>query len=130
MAEPKNIDPELVTCSFKCHNILTIVGDIKISCQIIKMKDSYYIWVGDIVDSVMNDLSLALISDYEKVPISTKLMGSAIDSTSINMAARLATKLGKPVYISFNIKTDKLSIPAIEKKLSQEISNSLALLEK
>ncbi|XP_046740326.1 proteasome assembly chaperone 4-like [Diprion similis] len=130
MAEPKNIDPELVTCRFKCCNILTEVGDIKISCQMIKMKDSYYIWVGDFGDGVMNDLSLALISNYQKVPISTKLLGSAIDSTSNNIAGRLATKLGKPVYVSFNIKTDKLSLPAIEKKLSHEMSNGLAHLEK
>lgn len=93
------------------------------------MQDSLYIWIGNFSDNKMNDLSLALSSVYEKTPISTKLLGSIADSTSTNMAKRLAKKLGTPVYVSFNIQADNLSMPAIEKKIQQEISINLASLD-
>ncbi|XP_012256373.2 proteasome assembly chaperone 4-like [Athalia rosae] len=122
MASSEDNGVELLPCSFKFHNFLTEVGEVKMSCQIIKMRDSFYVWVGNYNNNVMNHLSLALVSNYEKVPISTTLLGSVADSTSTNMAKRLAKKLGMPVYVSFNIEADNLSMPAIEKKLQQEIN--------
>lgn len=77
----------------------------------------------------MNDLSLALTSRYENLPISTKLLGSVVDSTSTSMAKRFAKKFGNPVYVSFNLQTDTFSMPAIEKKLCQEIKNGIDLLD-
>lgn len=128
MSLPAENEVELLPCSFKFHNFLTEVGEVKMSCQIIKMEDSYYIWIGNYSNKVMNDLSLSMISNYEKVPISTRLIGSVADSMSTNMAKRLAKKLGTPVYVSFNIQADNLSMPAIEKKLQQEISSGLSVL--
>ena len=48
-------------------------------------------------------------------------MGDHTDMTSLNLASRLAKKFQKAVYVSINVPSDRLSLPAIEKHLQEEI---------
>jgi len=48
-------------------------------------------------------------------------MGDHTDMTSLNLASRLAKKFQKAVYVSINVPSDRLSLPAIEKQLQEEI---------
>ncbi|XP_012274958.1 proteasome assembly chaperone 4 isoform X2 [Orussus abietinus] len=114
---------KLLPCSFQFHDFVLPVGDLQISCQIIKMEDSFYLWVGDFNERAMNDLSLAIMTKYEVQPVSTRLMGSVADATSTNMAQRLAKKYGKPVYVSFNVTTNNLLLPGIEKAIQEHFKN-------
>ena len=109
-------------CSFKFHDFVAKVGDSTIACHTIKMDNSLYLWVGDCRESAMNDLSFAIESQLSKEPVATKIMGPISNEASSNLAKRLSKRLSKPVYVSFNIQADNLSLPMIEKRLRDEIS--------
>jgi len=121
-------EEELLPCSFKFHNFIARVNDVTINCQIIKMEDCLYLWIGDCNNPSMEDLALALISNFERQPIATKIMGAIADATSMNMAKRLSLKLGKPVYVSFNITADNMILPEIERKIQEEFKIHADLL--
>lgn len=120
--------PELLPSSFKFHNFVAQVGEVRISCRIIKMEDSLYLWIGDFNDGRMSDLTVAMISRYEKLPVATKIMGTTEDSKSASLAKRLAKKCGRPVYVSFNIAADNVTLPGIEKAIQDEFAAQKDLL--
>ncbi|XP_071582685.1 proteasome assembly chaperone 4 [Temnothorax nylanderi] len=124
----KRSDMELLPCSFKFHDFAAKVSDVNINCQIIKMEDCLYLWIGDSANRSMGDLSFALASNFEKQPIATKIMGSVADATSMNMAKRLSMKLGKPIYVSFNITADNIVLPGIERRIQEEFKTHADLL--
>ncbi|KAL6259525.1 hypothetical protein P5V15_009442 [Pogonomyrmex californicus] len=128
MTTEKESTVELLPCSFKFHNFVAKISDININCQIIKMEDCLYLWIGDSSNPSMEDLAFALISNFEKQPITTKLMGAVVDTTSTNMAKRLSMKFGKPIYVSFNITADNLTLPSIEKRIQEEFKTHADLL--
>lgn len=76
----------------------------------------------------MEDLSLALVSNCERQSIATKIMGAVADATSANMAKRLSMKLGKPVYVSFNVTADNITLPGIERRIHEEFKTHVDLL--
>ena len=121
---------QLYPSSFKFHNFVAKVGEVRISCRIIKMEDSLYLWVGETNDSKMSDLTVAMISRYESSPVATKIIGTNEDSTSSSMAKRLAKKCGRPVYVSFNLDVSHVNrlLPAIEKEIQTELNNHKDLI--
>ncbi|EZA61761.1 hypothetical protein DMN91_003559 [Ooceraea biroi] len=130
MTDMPNLDisEKLMPCTFKFHNFNIKVGDVTISCEIIKMEDCLYLWIGDCANPNMNDLSFALMSRFERQPIATKIMGAVADPTSTNVASRLSMKLGKPVYVSFNATANNITLPAIEKGIQEEFKTHADLL--
>ncbi|KAI4489492.1 hypothetical protein M0802_011027 [Mischocyttarus mexicanus] len=108
-------------CNFKFHEFVDDVGEVRIKCHIIMMEDCLYLWIGDTKQSLMNDLAFALKSNYESIPIATKIMGAVADETSTNIAKRLTKKLGKPVYVSFNLQVDRMLLPQVEHRIQQEL---------
>lgn len=110
---------ELLPSNFKFHEFVVQVADTSISGHIIGAEDSYYVWVADTASYTMNDLSLAFLAKCNK-PVGTKIMGPVSDTTSLHLAERLVKKLGKPIYISFNIKLDNRSLLEVEKKILEE----------
>lgn len=115
-------------CSFKFHDFVATVGEQTIACHIIKMEDCLYLWVGDVNENAMNDLSFAIVSPYENQPLVTKIMGPIANEASSNLAKRLSKKLSKPVYISFNVEANNLSLPAIERRLRDEFNSHPEIL--
>lgn len=107
-------------CDLKFHEFMAEIGDLSIVCHIIKMEDSLYVWIGNCNENVMNDLSFAIKSPYEKEPLTTKIMGSIVNDCSSNLAKRLSKKLSMPVYISFNVQVDNFSLLGIERRLQDE----------
>lgn len=112
-------------CSFKFHNFSAKISDITVNYEIIKMENSLYLWIGD--DGKMDDLSFALASDLDRQSIVTKIIGPA-DATSTNMAKRLSMKLGKPVYVSFNVTASNIILPEIERRIQEEFKTHADLL--
>lgn len=110
-------------CDVKFHEFVAKVGDLSISCHVIKMENSLYLWVGDYNENAMNDLSFAIKSPYEKEPLTTKIMGSIANEFSTSLAKRLSKKLSIAVYVSFNVQVDNLSLPAIERRLRDEFNS-------
>lgn len=128
MANLESNGDELLECSFKFHNFVIQVGEVSFGCQVIKMQDSLYLWIGNNNDKTMNDLSFAFMSNYESIPVATKIIGSTDDSTSSNMAKRLTKKCGKAIYISFNVTADKFTLPGIEKSVFDELKQHPELM--
>lgn len=124
----QNSKRNLLPCSFKFHEFVAKITDINIVCQIIKMKDSLFLWVGDCNNSSIDDLSFALLSNLDKQPIATKIMGTVEKTTSLNMARRLTMKIEKPVYISFNVIADNITLLGIEKRIQEEFKTHKDLL--
>ncbi|XP_071638486.1 proteasome assembly chaperone 4 [Temnothorax longispinosus] len=124
----KRSDVELLPCSFKFHDFTAKVSDVNINCQIIKMEDCLYLWIGDSANRIMGDLSVAFKSNFERQPIATKIMGSVADATSMNMAKRLSMKFKKPIYVSFNITADNIVLPGIERRIQEEFRTHADLL--
>lgn len=122
---------EFLPCSFQFHNFQDKVGEVRISCQIIKMDKSLYVWVGDCNEQNMKDLALAFVmeNNSKKPPVSTKILGSIADEISTNIATRLATKSGKPVFVSFNLTVDNLVLPNIERRIHEEFKQHPELLD-
>lgn len=120
--EKTNEDLNLVESSFKFHNFNDQVGEVKLYCQIVKMENSLYLWVSDYNEQNMNDLSLAFTMDSEmkKSSVSTKIMGPIADQTSSNIASRLSKKTGKPIFVSFNVTADNLTMPNLERRIHEE----------
>lgn len=92
------------------------------------MEDCLYLWIGDSTNRSMEDLSFALKSSFERQPIATKIMGSVADATSTNMAKRLSMKLGKPIYVSFNVTANNITLPGIERRIQEEFKTHADLL--
>ncbi|XP_017765801.1 PREDICTED: proteasome assembly chaperone 4-like [Eufriesea mexicana] len=109
-------------CSFKFHDFVAKIGDSSIAYHTIKMKDCLYVWIGDFQENAMNDLAFAIKSTYEKEPLATKIMGSITNEVSNSLAKRLSKRLSVAVYVSFNVQVDNLSLPAIERRLRDEIN--------
>ncbi|XP_072760474.1 proteasome assembly chaperone 4 [Anoplolepis gracilipes] len=111
---------ELLQCGIKFHQFVATVGDVTINCEIMKMEDSLYLWIGDSTNPTMEDLSFSFTSNLEAQPITTKIMGAIADTTSANMARRLSIKLGKPIYVSFNVTANNMLLLGIEKRVQEE----------
>ncbi|KYN50218.1 PREDICTED: uncharacterized protein LOC108771188 [Cyphomyrmex costatus] len=118
---------ELLPCSFRFYNFVAIINDTNINCQLIRMEDSLYLWIGDSINGSMEDLSFALTSSFERQPIATKIIGSIADATSTNMAKRLSMKFGKAVYVSFNITPNNIILPVIESRIQEEFKAHIDL---
>lgn len=120
---------ELLQCGIKFHKFDARVGDVTVNCEIMKMKDSLYLWIGDYTNPTMEDLSFSFTSNIGTQPIATKIMGAIADATSTNMAKRLSIKIGKPVYVSFNVTADNMLLLGIEKRIQEEFKMHNDLLD-
>lgn len=118
----------LLQCGIKFHKFNAKIGDVTINFEIIMMQDSLYLWIGDYTNPTIEDLSISFILNTGTRPIVTKLMGSIENSTSSNMARRLSVKLGKPVYVSFNVTADNMLLLGIEKRIQEEFQMHKELL--
>ncbi|KAE8751505.1 hypothetical protein FOCC_FOCC001752 [Frankliniella occidentalis] len=86
-----------------------------------KLDKGLFLWIGSLSQPVLEDLALSMSTPYGQDPLQTKLLGDVLNMSSMNLGARLSKKLDKPVYVSFNISMDKLSLPAIEAGIVEEM---------
>lgn len=106
------------------HTFVTTVADKIVKFEVIKFKDSVFVWIGEKRNRLFNDLSLALLSQSTKGPVGTKIMGHPTDLTSSNLASKLSKKLGKPVYVSFNLVEDRLTVSVINARIAEEVQKN------
>ncbi|KAF2905367.1 hypothetical protein ILUMI_00816 [Ignelater luminosus] len=123
LTESNNTPVAFKPSTFKLHVFTAEIVDRKIIFQVIKMLESVFISINYSNGLYFNDLSLAMLNRYDKVPMTTQLLGDFSESSSKNMAMRVSKKLGKNVYVSCNIDNDRMSLPFVEKRLYEEIKN-------
>jgi hypothetical protein len=112
---------EFMKPNFEIHSFGTEVAETPVYFQVLKMENSLFIWIGSGTDPTFSDLGMALNTNYDRLPLCTKLMGAHTDMASSNLASRLAKKFQRAVYVSYNLPSDRLILPAIEKRLQDEI---------
>jgi len=81
------------------------------------------IWIGK-EDAALNELAYAAVTPYDRgLPSSTELLTTTGDRTSPIMASKLTKKLGKPVYVSFNLpeSVDGSLLHSVQVRLLEEI---------
>lgn len=120
--KPRKI--QYTTPAFRLHAFTAEVVDKKVLFQVIKMVDSIMIFINATGRMILCDLSLGMFNARTMdQPVATKVMGNFSEETSKNMALKLAKKLGKTVYVSYNLEDDQLMLPAVERRLCEEIKN-------
>ena len=121
--KPGEATIEYTTSSFQVHDFIETFCDTCIAFTVLKMKDSVFIWLGLKNEPTLTDMSLAIQTLYSALPSSIKILGKTSDVTSTNIAIRLQRKLQKPVYVSCNVPLDRFLLPAVEKRLAEELKN-------
>lgn len=118
---PESKVREYVESSFNIHVFNENIFERNIVFQVVKMQESCMVFINDKEDPQLLNLTLSLMSRFEKEPISTNLIGLSADNTSNNIATKLTKKLKKAVYVSYNLEDSRTLTPAVEKRLYDEI---------
>lgn len=110
----------------KLHQFRTLILDSTYYFQVTNFGKSIYLWIGD-GEGGMRDLALSSVTPYDKkgMPTTTKIIGTTGDNLSESFAAKLTKRLGKPVYVSFNLDLGPMFttvIRDIEQRLFEEIA--------
>ena len=112
---------EYIKPSFEIHGFSTNISDAPVYFHVMKMENSLFLWIGSGTDPTFEDLSMAMNTRYDSLPLGTRLMGPSSDMTSSNLSVRLSKRLGQAVYVSYNLASDRLILPAVEKRLQEEM---------
>lgn len=109
---PESCDP-----SVSMHNFSEKLLDKKVHFQILKLKDSFFLWIG--LDRSMKNLSVALPLQLTRAESSSvavsQLLGDTDDSSSNSLAARLSKRTNQQVFVSCNLPAaESMLIPLVE----------------
>jgi len=96
------------------HTWSALVHERLVNFQSIKLKQQVMIWVGE--EGSMGCLAAAVpVGDCP----ATQVIGAS--EQSLKLSSHLAKKLGKQVFLSFNVDDDVLFGPAVHARLMQEM---------
>ncbi|XP_015122850.1 proteasome assembly chaperone 4 [Diachasma alloeum] len=118
--EKADVDVELLESNFMFYDFTADVGEVSYTCQIMKMEESFYVYVGKAGDESMNDLTYSFLSAYDNLPVATRLLGAVGNPLSAPLASKLTKLSGKSVYVSFNLDIHRRMMPCIEKRIAEE----------
>mmetsp|Transcript_19841 Transcript_19841/g.27926 ORF Transcript_19841/g.27926 Transcript_19841/m.27926 type:complete len:163 (-) Transcript_19841:529-1017(-) len=79
--------------------------DTPVYIQLIKMKGSFYVWVGSQPPQMAN-LSISMISSMDPVPSATTILGQD-DGTRSSLAQRLAKRTKMVALVSYNLPPER-----------------------
>ena len=114
---------EYVPANLQSHVFVRTLCEQKVVYQTLRMAKSVFVWIGFSSDPTFSDISMAMKTPYSPSPLVTQVMGMQADTASCSLAARLSKRLDKPVYVSFNLPSDSLTLNAVEAQISEEIKN-------
>lgn len=112
---------KFLTPTLNLHLFKDKIMDTEVYFQVLKLTDSFYLWVGK--SNSFGDLSVAM-AVIGKNTSSTNLIGNS-ESHSMVLAERLCKKTGKQVFVGGDFKTfDQLLIPLLEKRIVEEMQTN------
>lgn len=111
----------MVESKFKVHTFSDTLLDQTVHFQVLKMKDSLYIWIGSSPE--LSSLAVAMCTRYDSVPSVANLLGSKADLNSSTLAQRLAKKTKKQCFVSYNVPTENMMLSLVEQRINQEIKD-------
>ena len=84
-------------------NYVFTFNAIKLSVQILQLKDSYYIYIGS-NDLTFNNLTLSLpFTECIKSNPTTQIIDEEPNAIARVLSSSLSSKLNKPIYLSYNL---------------------------
>ncbi|XP_046994199.1 proteasome assembly chaperone 4 [Schistocerca americana] len=107
--------------SVELHSFQEVLCEKLITYQVLRLQDSIFIWIGSSENPAMEDLSVAIQTQYSDKPLETRILGVGNEDNSTTLANHIARKINQPAYVSMNVPFDRLLFPAIEKRLFEEI---------
>lgn len=109
-----------VECSLSASSFSDSLCSTDIVFQVLKLKNSVYLWIGNAEEKRLDDLSLAMLMSDSDI-VSSRLMGNILTPTTL-ITKRLCKKLGKPVFLSYNLpQSDNMLLEVVNKRLIKEI---------
>lgn len=107
------------TSKFTSHLFKGEVAGETINYRILKMESSLFIYIGKKSEETLDGLALAItLPHIDEKPVATSITESP---ESQDLAQKLSTRLGKPIFVSYNANVDRMMFPLVEKLLIQEI---------
>ena len=105
-AEPKKpVADSVVPCAprIKIESFSGSMLDQPFACQIMHLADCYWIWVGTGSSPCLANLSTAVQTRFDAMPLATTVVGSDLNEGP-GMAQRLSRRLGKMIFVSCDFK--------------------------
>jgi hypothetical protein len=90
------------------HNFIFVWEDYKFPIQIIKLQDSFFVYVGKQNFSFDNLIVSNLMRDQNE-PNCHTFIDDEFSEVGKNLASKLVMKFKCPFYVSFNIEDDMLN---------------------
>ncbi|XP_059485586.1 proteasome assembly chaperone 4-like [Neocloeon triangulifer] len=104
------------------HTFSDELTSIAVSFQVLKLKNSVFLWIGSSDEKCFNDLNLAMVVPPAEIT-SARLMGNLLTPSSV-LTKRLCKKLNKPIYLSYNLpQNDNMLLEVVNKRLNKEIES-------
>ncbi|XP_026984061.1 proteasome assembly chaperone 4 isoform X4 [Sagmatias obliquidens] len=102
------------------HNFSARLWEQLVHFHVMRLTDSLFLWVG--ATPHLRNLSVAMCTRYDPIPVSTALLGDVSDTTSTGLAQRLARKTSKQVFVSYNLpNTDSSFTLLVENRIKEEM---------
>jgi hypothetical protein len=102
------------------------VRDVPLTCQIIPLSNSCYLWVGDAQTPCMSSMIVSMPTKYDSMPLSSTLIPGegGSDDFGSSMAQRIAKRFNIQCFVSCNIPPELLEDaseiqPTIFQRLSE-----------
>mmetsp|Transcript_32373 Transcript_32373/g.52630 ORF Transcript_32373/g.52630 Transcript_32373/m.52630 type:complete len:163 (-) Transcript_32373:260-748(-) len=99
--DEKSKDEEDISVSLHSYRFM----DTPVYIQLIKMKGSFYVWVGSQPPQMAN-LSISVLSSMDPVPSATTILGED-DGTRSSLAQRLAKRTKMVALVSYNLPPER-----------------------
>ncbi|XP_070536137.1 proteasome assembly chaperone 4-like [Ptychodera flava] len=111
---------EQAQCSTQIYNFSERLLQQLVHFHALKLTDSVFLWIGTGTAN-LSSLAVAMTTKFDNIPASASLLGETSDTPSMSLAQKLAKKTGKQIFVSYNLQTDPMLLPLVEKRLIEEI---------
>lgn len=117
MVEPA--EPRLGTHAFSCRHQTAVIH-----CQVLRLADSFLLWLADAPS--FQQLAVAMPGGPAAAPVSSLLLNSGAGrGQSDQLAARLARRTGKQVFVSCNVNLEDATLrQTLEARVVQELKEN------
>lgn len=105
------------------HLFSTDISDNKYNFRVLKMQDSLFVYIGQSDAEVFTEMAMAMLMPDTGECLATTIMGEQL-CCSQELAANLAKKLKKQVYLSCNVPQEPHIRPALCKRFADEVKQS------
>lgn len=107
--------------AFNSHRFTADAGGQALIFRILKMQDSAFIYIGRKDDETFDGLGIGFVSNDNSKESFSSSITNAESSDSRDLAQKLSLRLKKPIFVSCNANFDRVTKPAIEQRLIEEI---------